>query len=243
MTFRHATVVRLCILTLLSASLASSSLLADGLIHKLPEDGTRVTYKTEFKSTPAPPPGFKATVTLSSVGKVMHEGKACRWMELAFITEFNESKRAQYFKLLIPEDQLKKGGDPLTKMVKSYEQHGNGETKKTTREATADPVKGPLPLLFGGPLENVKPLEKTTLKTGLGDLECTGNSGTYSKKKDDATFTANIQSLAHENVPFGVAQLAIEFNLKEGEREQKGSLTLTVEKVSTGVTSELPDSK
>ena len=243
MTFRHASVVRLCILTLLSASLASSSLLADGLIHKLPEDGTRVTYKTEFKSTPAPPPGFKATVTLSSVGKVMHEGKACRWLELGFITELNELKRAQYFKLLIPEDQLKKGGDPLTTMVRGYVKHGNGEAKKTTREATADPIKGPQPLFFGGPLEDAKPLEKTTLKTGLGDLECAGHSGTYSMKKDETTFTAKIQSLAHEKVPFGVAQLAIEFALKEGDREQKGSLTLTVEKVSTGATSELPDSK
>ncbi len=243
MTFRYTTSTHLCILTLLSASLAGPSLLADGLIHKLSEDGTRVTYKTEMKSTPAPPPGFKATVTLSSVGKVMHEGKACRWMELGFFTELNESKRAQYFKLLIPEDQLKKGGDPITTMVKSYTKRGNGEATKTTKEAIADPIKGPVPLFFGGPLKSAKPLEKTTLRTGLGELECTGHSGTYSKEKDETTFTATIQSLVHEKVPFGVARLAIEFDLKGANREQKGSLTLTVEKVSTGATSELPDSK
>ena len=243
MTFRHPTVVRLCILTLLSASMAGSSLLADGLIHKLPEDGTRVTYKTEMKSTPAPPPGFKATVTLSSVGKVMHEGKACRWMELGFITEFNELERAQYFKLLIPEDQLKKGGNPLTTMVKGFAQQGEENPKTTSKEEAADPVRGPLPLLFGCPLEELTPLEKTTLKTGLGALECTGTQGTYSYEKDETAFTANIQSLAHEKVPFGIAKLAIEFNLKAGGREQKGSLTLTADKVSTGATSKLPDSK
>ncbi|MFP6750730.1 MAG: hypothetical protein VB855_03555, partial [Pirellulaceae bacterium] len=87
MTFRHTTVLRLFTLALLAASLAGSSLRADGLIHKLPEDGTKVTYKAEFTSTPAPPPEFKVTITLSSVGKVMHEGKACRWIELGFLTE------------------------------------------------------------------------------------------------------------------------------------------------------------
>jgi len=241
MTFRHATILRLALLTLLGVSLVGSSLLADGLIHKLPEDGTRVTYKTEFTSTPAPPPGFKATVTLSSVGKVMHEGKACRWIELGFISEFNEVERAQYFKLLIPEDQLKKGGNPITNAVKAFEKQGDAEPRESTNPA--NPIKGPLPILFGGPLKDAKPLEKTTLQTGLGDLECTGNRGIYSYEKDGSSFMAEIESLAHEKAPFGVARMAIQFSTKQGDREEKGTLTLTVEKVSTGAESKMPNVK
>ena len=238
MTFRHATAV--CLFTV---ALAGSSLLADGLIHKLPEDGTKVTYKAEFESTPPPPTGFKTTVTLSSVGKEMHDGKVCRWIELGFLTEFEGMKRNQYYKLLVPEEELKKGGDPIKNIVRAFEKQGDGDPRLTTKEETADPFKGPLPVLFGGPLKDVKPLEKTILETGRGNLDCTGTDGTYSQEKDGATFTANIKSLVHEKTPFGVAQLAIQFNIKQGDREQEGSLTLTVEKVSKGAKSELPDSK
>ena len=88
-----------------------------------------------------------------------------------------------------------------------------------------------------------KPLKKTILKTGLGDLECTGTQGKYSYKKDEGTFVAEIQSLSHDKSPFGVARLAIQFSTKMGDREEKGSLTLIADKVSTGAKSELPASK
>jgi hypothetical protein len=152
-------------------------------------------------------------------------------------------KRNQYYKLLVPEEELKEGGDPIKNIALAFEKQSDGKPRRATKEDWADSFKSPLPVLFGSPLKDSQLLEKTTLKTGLGNLECTGTYGIYSQEKEGATFTANIKSLVHDKAPFGVAQLAIQFNIKQGDREQKGSLMLTVEKVETGATSELPDSK
>ena len=47
----------------------------------------------------------------------------------------------------------------------------------------------------------------------------------------------------HKKVPFGVAQAVLLFKVYRGKEERSGAITFTVDKVSTGAKSALPDSK
>jgi hypothetical protein len=244
--------LKLAVLLAVSLVMLASSADADGLFLKLPEDGTKVSYSVKISGENPPPAGFKMALTISSVGKVQHEGKACRWIEVAFLTEVGEMRRDKFHKLLIPEAQLKKGGNPIGHLVKAYRKQGDGPAVEDKQAASAR--GGPLPVLLGSPVKDAKKLEVTTLETGLGTLETTGFKGTavYTEAategdgddyQDEFKLKMDTEFRTHDKVPFGVAQAVLAFKVDTGNRKKTGVLTFTVDKVSTGATSALPDSK
>lgn len=244
--------LRLAVLLAVSLVMLASSADADGLFLKLPEDGTKISYSVKISGENPPPDGFKMVLTISSVGKVQHEGTPCRWIEIGFLTEVGEMRRDLFHKLLIPEAQLKKGGNPIGHLVKAYLKRGDGPAAedKTAKSAR----NGPLPILLSGPVKDAKKLEAITLQTGLGKLEVAGVKGTsvYTEAatkgdgddgQDEFKLTMNTEFRTHDKVPFGVAQAVLAFKVDTGSGERTGVMTFTVDKVSTGATSALPDSK
>jgi hypothetical protein len=226
---------------------------ADGLFLMLPEDGTKVSYTMKITGSNVPPEGAMQSMTISSVGKVEHKGTPCRWIEIAFLTEVREMRRDTFYKLLIPEAELKLGGDPIGHLIKAYRKRIDGPVHQDKN--VASPRSGPLPILLGGPVKGAKKLEAVTLETGLGKLETAGLKGTSvfteaaeedpEGDNDQPKFNLKVDSefRSHEKVPFGVAQGVLAFTVDQGNGEQTGVWTFTVDKVSKGASSALPDSK
>ncbi len=89
---------------------------ADGLIYRLPPDGTWVRYRvtqhaTEIASLdgkPLPDMSVEATLTLRSVGQVATDGHKSRWIELEWKIPPAEDRRGRIIvlKMSIPEDEL-----------------------------------------------------------------------------------------------------------------------------------------
>ena len=249
--------LKTAVLLVLSVALLSSTANADGLFMELPEDGTRVSYTMKVTGSNPPPEGLKMSVTISSVGKVEHKGRPCRWIEISFLQEFMGMRGEKFHKLLIPEAELKKGGNPIGHLVKAYKKTGDRPAAED-KQATST-RHGILPLLLAGPVKDAKKLEAITLETGLGKLESAGLKGITVFKEaatvdpdpdageDNSTpeFNLEVDSeiRTHKKVPFGVAQAVLAFTANKDQEERTGVITFTVDKVSRGATSMFPDSK
>src|SRR5690349_2970396 len=89
----------------LSVLIATFAARADGLIVKLPEDGTWAIYKSQ---------GYKergdktredvtGSLKISSVGKRIETGEPCRWIEIEHSYKTDDGDKRQTEKVLIPE--------------------------------------------------------------------------------------------------------------------------------------------
>jgi hypothetical protein len=196
---------------------------ADGLIVKLPKDGVEVRYKIEYE--PISNPGFKF-MTIRSVGKIIHIDKPCRWIEFGFLRGENVNSGDEHIKILVPETELIKGGEPLGHVIKGFLKNGNSEPRALPK--VLDIKRSPLPILLAAADKNSVPLEAIQLNTGLGNLQCQGSKGTgvfISKsieeeggKVEENPFkiTADTEYRFHDKVPFGVAQLRLAMVLDRG---------------------------
>jgi len=229
---------------------------ADGLFLKLPEDGTKVSYTMKITGSNVPPEGATQSMTISSVGKVEHKGTPCRWIEIGFLNELKGMRRDTFHKLLIPKAELKKGGNPIGQLVKAYLRQGDSPAAENKNVASAR--NGPLPILLGGPIKGAKKLEAVTLETGLGKLETAGLKGTTvfteaatedpdPAGEDNSTpefkLKVDLEIRTHKKVPFGVAQAVLAYTVDTGPGERSGTIIFTVDKISKGASSALPDSK
>jgi len=135
------------IVVLICLFVASRSVKADGLIYQLPKDGSWVRYEVvlhHWDYTPLHSPQEdlgderrtrpredydRGVMVVQSVGKVTVDGEACRWIELKAEpppTNKRAVNAAQVYKMLIPERDLKEGGDPFRNVRKMYYQPGAG---------------------------------------------------------------------------------------------------------------------
>jgi len=135
------------IVVLICLFVASRSVKADGLIYQLPKDGSWVRYEVvlhHWDYTPLHSPQEdlgderrtrpredydRGVMVVQSVGKVTVDGEACRWIELKAEPPADNKRpitAAQVYKMLIPEQDLKAGGDPFSHVKKMYYQPGSG---------------------------------------------------------------------------------------------------------------------
>jgi hypothetical protein len=122
--------------TLLLLALGYSNAFADGLVWRLPPDGTFVEFRGESQGEFKPvlseefaktltskeieklqqPQSFKIqnTVIISSVGKVKRAEQDCRWIELKMQVKMQANDdNENVLKILVPEKFLTRGEDPL----------------------------------------------------------------------------------------------------------------------------------
>ena len=117
-----------CILTTLSmlASVGRS----DGLIYKLPDEGVWARYeehiKAEITLNNAPDPKkisheFTRKLTVKSMERLERHEQMCRWIEVSSepTTEAGPQE-SRVLKLLVPEEYLKRGKDPLFHVIKTF---------------------------------------------------------------------------------------------------------------------------
>jgi hypothetical protein len=235
---------------------------ADGLITKLPADGTWALFAVKETAAFPGKQGGKAkavtvagTLKLASVGSEKVEGEACRWIELVLEATPPGAKEPQVtvFKALIPEKFLAKGQDPRAHWLKGWMKLGDQPPQALTPEQLAAPVLK-LNMFVGGPLQETKDLQKKTIETGVGELTCRGVSGTLVIKGGSVRVTdgkaeahdakLRVESYFHDKAPFGVAlwRGTLMLNVAGGQATTSDS-TITLNKFGKVAKSVLPDNK
>ena len=170
---------------------------ADGLLYKLSEDGSWVRFKMEYTlQVGGMDQSSEGAVTMSSVGAVKENDQPLRWIEFKLEPENDK----EVVKLLVPEKHLKGGEDPLTHVARAWIKRANSEAEPLADPAGHDALK----VLLAGPLKDLKKLDKQTVESKLGKLECEGLTGqTHLKSGNeevDVTYTVRL----HDRAPFGV---------------------------------------
>jgi hypothetical protein len=211
--------------------------IADGLVYQLPEDGTSAEFDLKFSG-----PGKQGTgsLTVSSVGKVKEDGKACRWIEFNIVMTLNDMERRMVAKVLIPETEFAPGKKPFENRVRAWIRLGESPDAKNLEQNDF----GPLPVFLSGPFENAKKLDAIEVETkALGKLKCEGASGlvkTEDRRKNETT----IETRLNKKAPFGVVSCKMEMKAeRNGEFVPEVEITLTLKKVGKDAKSLLPDSK
>jgi hypothetical protein len=190
-----------------------SSARADGLILKLPADGTWAVYKAEGYKTRGDQSKEHVSgwFRISSVGKKTEQGEPCRWIELENSYKTDAGERRWTEKLLIPEKYLTAGQAPAEHIVRGYFQF--------------DPLPqegkpAPLPKLDGkphtrgaayylcGPSADADELAPAPVACKFGEPLCPGRKGTSLVKLQNGPQTAEvscaIEVRTHDEAPFGV---------------------------------------
>ncbi len=246
------------VLVILSVSLVQ----ADGLICKLPKDGTWATYLMESTSTVEGKilERVKTDIHIASVGKVTKNGQVCRWIEVTFKSK-KESKEdgpegktrtrnypEVFYAFLVPEKHLTKGGTPLKHVTGGWTRRGEGKPHKFKSPGAELPW---LPTMLYGPLDNAKPLPKEALESKLGKLLCDGVTGTLDTKDHmGGTLKMKFEDRLHSDAPFGIVSSRCTFETKL--RKPAGKIKAGIIKMEWNIkladygndaTSKIPDAK
>lgn len=221
-----------------------NNLTGSGLIYQLPTDATRVNFdmvatveRNGRQSSPN-----KGTISISSVGKKTVNGVQCRWIEFAIGMDRDDPERSKpaISKLLIPEEKLRTGADPINYIFEGYSQ------SSAQREARAVgprilPQDGPLYALLPGQMKDIKTIPSKSIKTSLGTLECQGLAGHIDFKERGQDITISYEIYRHEKAPFGVVAYHMQIeNKKNGKTTRKANMNLTLRDVEENVQSEMP---
>lgn len=192
---------------LIVASLAfAEDLKSAPLMQTLPADGTwstlSVTVDSEGQSVPL-------TWTIRSVGREMHDGKPCRYIEMEQVCDNGPQQVIIYFlgnatwRLLIPEDAFGEGKDPMAKAVQTWHQQDKSEPMPVASIAAQDPL---FAAILMGPKADLKP-EAVSEKIAWqrGEWECQVLGGTQNIDFAGVTLQMNTRILRHRDAPFSTA--------------------------------------
>ena len=220
---------------------AGSNAWSDGLVYKLPADGSWVQF--DLKATAGgenQTRDFKGTLRVSSVGSSEEDGTKCRWVEIKMTMMVDDKNRVIVAKTLIPEVDLQRGKSPYDNMVRGWiRMSADGEAVQLT-----DSNKGPLPGFLAGPLKDYKPLEAMEIESSLGKLKCEGATGYVEFKDNVGDNKIDFENRLHEKAPFGVVSSTMNVTVRRnGEVRESIKMVLTLSKTGTGAKTELPDSK
>jgi len=200
----------LSLLTLAALAPVPTAARADGLIYKLPGDGTRVVYDLKFTRHKSGSPGDKRMVTgtlsVAAVGTKKVDGADCRWIEFTMKMSFEGRERNVAYKLLLPKSDLGKGKYPLSNVKQAWTKQRDRVRQMTDASAREG---GPLPSFLPNPLKDVKVAKPTVIETGAGKITAKTLTGKTEYEQGDATrtdkFTVDYEMQLADKTPFGVA--------------------------------------
>jgi hypothetical protein len=243
-------------LTLLFCLVVTGPVKADGLLYRLPKDGTTATYA--FKETTFPINGKEEKLksrgffTIASVGREKVDGEDCRWLEIVIEAKTEGRTVHSVFKALVPEQHLGKGKNPLNHWIRGWAKLDKEKSIPLTKEMLRTPAAVKMNLYITGPLERAKPLKEKVISTkAFGDMKCRGVAG-YHTLKDGVVIVKNgvvtkrdakirFKNYLHDKAPFGVVWS--EFQMDGGEDQAKTEAVLVLTRVEAGAKSQLPDHK
>jgi hypothetical protein len=183
---------------------------ADGMIHKLPADGSWVRFDVTGEGQK---PGgevavsLKGTLTLKSVGREQVDGIECRWIEFEMTLEIQsgdrKSEKTELFKLLIPETYLVTSQNPRAHVLKAWKRDAAGATQELDLKGRNAREVESLDELLNGGLAKSEKSEGVEIKTPGGTFPCTRLDGKESSASGNIDLET--QTWLTDKVPFGVA--------------------------------------
>jgi hypothetical protein len=187
---------------------------AEGLLRRLPDDGTWVRYVTQ-SNRDGESHVEEGSLTISSVGRVTEGNDTFRWIEYKLVT----GGRTILMKFLVPEKQCKTDGRPLQQALRCWNKYG-AEVSQVNLPLGGEPLVF-LSHYLPGPLNDTRKFDKKVVESGLGALECETLRGRMTAlEKFRFTYTLRL----HKNAPFGVVSC----------RSVQGPRTTTLKLVEIG---------
>jgi len=252
--------IRSTIIAILAAwfMFSPTSAFCGGLIYKVPEDGISALYRVENSAKPAPP-SLPVGVKISCVGTTTIDGQSCRWIEIDLQRKGHKPTETEVLKLLIPEDKIGEGTEPLKHVIKAWRRPsgpnvpGPQAINDVKESLELQNLKLFLHEMYNGVKEmgevtitneSITELEKVTVDCALGEVECHG-------VRKEATFTRNGMAqevsytvLLHDDAPFGVVSMEVTMTPKvEGNGAGKHTLKFVLKEIGKNEASVLPDSR
>lgn len=204
---RQMRCIRSCLLCVVSLVL-SGRVVAEGLVHQLPDDGGWVSFKLSGKGIG--PDGalavtIEGTQTVRSVGRTTVDDKPCRWIELDSQFKVQRQGRPaaelnEIIKVLVPETYLVKGQNPRDHVLKAYRGTSSGMAKELDLKGQGAREIQSLDEVFHAPLKYVTELPASEVKTEKRTWKCEGFTG--KSEADNAGFTTETRT--NKDAPFGV---------------------------------------
>jgi hypothetical protein len=245
------------VLTTLAFSLLAIQARADGLIFRLPPDGTRAVYQCESDETcwitlsdkiPAESLVPEArhllkrqtvhrtySVTVSSVGEATRARQACRWIEFNWPIELPDTD-THAPKLLIPEKCLVRGKDPLDHAILTFFNPKSVDRGKLPAERGFDRIRYEIDRvrpLFAKPLVNERRLPDRTIETPVRVYEdcevITGRTSLEGTLMGESwwEFRGEWEFALHADAPFGVVRATRRMESEEIDESMTGHSTAT----------------
>lgn len=217
---------------------------ADGLIHRLPEDGSQAQYDLTIKAgAPGSPKEMKGTSRISSVGKEAVGADVCRWIEIRLAFTDDGQERVILTKSLIPEKHLGRGKSAGDNIQRTWIKFGDQEAIQLTD--LKSPQAGPLQVFLAGPSANVTKLEKATIENAkLGKQECEGEIASYEFDQGEAHTKMTMEQRLSDKVPFGVLTAKLNFQtMRNGTVVEEGEAVFTFTDINTTALTELPNNR
>ena len=131
---------------------AASSTWADGLICRLPEDGTWARYDTRILIRNTNDKEVTGSLTIRSVGRKTVNEQECRWVEV----HWQRGTINNLWKFLIPERYITLGQKPFEHRVQAW-RGGLGNVRELKEMPRSTVVHN----FLLGPVEDVKQLSQT----------------------------------------------------------------------------------
>lgn len=236
------------------AGATAAPCLAQGVILRLPADGTWVRYEGTYAHTEIRPdtalgkleiPPWLEHVTIKSVGSVMadYEGESvpCRWIEIKIERGREADGKIavgktglEIYKVLVPEakiveDPVVEAGVPIgfVPIVRGARVIGSGEPKPLTEPALK---LYPLAMLFTY-CRDLKALEENVDPgTGLGAISATLLEGSSIQERPGSRTEMSVKVWKSADVPFGVAAWSgrITRSIKDAEQPRDEFKPLTL---------------
>jgi len=227
---------------------------ADGLIWRLPPDGTFVELRGECQGEFKPVlskefaqklpskeieklehvQSFKMqnTVTIGCVGEVRRAEQNCRWIELKIQADHHEN----VLKILVPEKFLARGEDPLAHSILTLFNPKDVDRTKAPPEKGFDRIGYEIDRfrpVFPMPLKDVRELPRKTIETPIGTFsDCEMIAGTTEFDRPLLAqgrweVKSSWQIALHPDAPFGVVQIHSEATAHEYARNTRSDISTT----------------
>lgn len=247
--------LKTALLLLLAVAIpASTTFAAGGFLQKLPKDGTWVKYNLEAKVGQAPMAEMTGTITFRSVGKVVENGEAFRWIEMEFEGEQNGKQKHQVMKVLVREKDLRPGAETPLKVLRGWNQFLVEGAKQPPKEFSEleRSANGPVAFYFRVPLKDAKSIKRArqifyqkgrfdlaTAHAGAGDITLMNDNAPA-----DVKYAARYTVWSHKSVPTGTAAMEIELKMSRKDKViVKMTMKFDLQDYGTGAKSALPDKK
>ena len=198
---------------LLAAAVLLSAVpaMADGILGQLPPEGSWAEFEVAGEGIDASGKvsvTLKGTLKLSSVGREMRDGEACRWIELETAIEIErgdkKGEQTETLKLLIPEQFLARGQNPAAHALAAWKQTGQGAARELDLQGDDARELASMDELFHESLNLQETRQGVEYAAPAGKFLCKQVHAKQVPEDRAAPVEFSTQTWLSDKVPFGV---------------------------------------